>query len=188
MHASVEEKFNKGRLMLAKRNQEIAKILRLLDDVPTRTELMQYERRFAELYEEVAAKLEENRKYFNFYNTLDQRRNFLMKQVALLDSINDQFNDAMSSKKGKEAFLTQFEKIVVGMSGNLDKLKIKEKITKDKLDDCREEHQALVDKQRQYFKAVKDFQEEWFVKAPLSFIFSLAHKSLMYFFFCVPQQ
>ncbi len=144
MHASVEEKYNKARLMLAKRNQEIAKILRLLDDVPTRAELMQYERRFAELYEEVAAKLEENRKYVNMYNTLDQRKNFLMKQVTLLDSINDQFNDAMSSKKSKEAFLGQFEKIVLGMGGNLDKLKTKEKGVKDKLESVRVEHQSLV--------------------------------------------
>ncbi len=49
--------------MLAKRNLEISRIVRSLDDVPSRAELVQYERRFAELYEEVAGKLEENRKY-----------------------------------------------------------------------------------------------------------------------------
>ena len=163
MHASVEEKFNKGRSMLAKRNQEIAKILRLLDEVPTRAELMQYERRFTELYEEVASKLEENRKYVNMYNTLDQRRNFLIKQVALLDSINDQFNDAMATKKNKEMFLAQFEKIVAGMTSNKEKIQSKEKNLQEKLEAVRDEHQSLVDKQRQYFKAVKDFQEEWCV-------------------------
>jgi hypothetical protein len=160
MHASVEEKYNKGRTMLAKRNLEIAKMIRLLDDVPTRTELMQYERRFAELYEEVAAKLEENRKYVNMYNSLDQRREFLVKQVALMDSINEQFEGAMSSSKSKASFLAQFEKIVGGMANNLDKLKFKDTIVREKLESARAENQELIDGQRQYFKAVKDFQEE----------------------------
>ena len=82
---------------------------------------MQYERRFAELYEQVSSKLEENRKYIGMYNTLDQKRNFMVKQEALMDSINSQFEEAMSSKKTRPVFLGQLEKIVAGIQSNLDK-------------------------------------------------------------------
>lgn len=39
--------------LLAERNLCIASTSRLIDDVPTRTELIQYERRFAECYDQV---------------------------------------------------------------------------------------------------------------------------------------
>ena len=160
MHAAVKAKYDKGRAMLAKRNIEIARVVRMLDDVPSRAELMQYERRFAELYEEVAAKLEENRKYVGMYNTLDQKRNFMVKQVALIDSINEQFTDAMYLKKTRGTFLGQMEKIVNGIKGNLSKQESRFDIVKDKLEGLREENQSLVNNQREYFKAVKDFQDE----------------------------
>jgi len=40
---------------LAREVQEINMKLRLIDDIPTRSELIQYEKRFMELYEEVIA-------------------------------------------------------------------------------------------------------------------------------------
>ena len=42
---------------------------------------MQYERRFVELYELVAAKLIETRKYFAMYNTLDDSYNLMNNEV-----------------------------------------------------------------------------------------------------------
>ena len=50
-------------------------------DQPNRAELVQYERRFRELYQQVASKLEETKKYFNLYNTLEERKTYLGKEV-----------------------------------------------------------------------------------------------------------
>ena len=36
----------------------------------SRAELVQYERRFVEVYEQIAANLEETRRYYTKYNTL----------------------------------------------------------------------------------------------------------------------
>jgi hypothetical protein len=47
------EKYNRLRQMLAEVNLEVANSIRIIDDVPTRTELIQYERRFEELYQQV---------------------------------------------------------------------------------------------------------------------------------------
>jgi hypothetical protein len=121
MHAEMLAKYNKLRQLLATRNQAIASTSRLIDDVPSRTELIQYERRFVELYEQVAAKLEETRKYFQMYNTLDEKHKFLNKEVTLINSISDNFETAMGSKENKLSFLDQFEKIIGGVKQNLVK-------------------------------------------------------------------
>ena len=57
MYAQMQKKFNKLRKLLAKRSQEVALVSRQIDDIPTRTELLQYERRFVELYEQVSSSL-----------------------------------------------------------------------------------------------------------------------------------
>lgn len=44
------ENVNRLRLQLAKKNRVIASLTRQLDDVPGRSELTQYQRRFMELY------------------------------------------------------------------------------------------------------------------------------------------
>ena len=101
----------------------IAATSRQIDDVPTRTELIQYERRFVELYEQVASKLDETRKYFNTYNTLDDTHKFLQKEVALLNSINEGFAKSMTSRAGKENFLGQFDNIIKGVRAAAEKEK-----------------------------------------------------------------
>lgn len=67
--------------MLAEVNLEVALSVRTIDDTPTRTELIQYERRFVELYQQVTWKLDETRKYYDMYNTLDTTLSFLQKEV-----------------------------------------------------------------------------------------------------------
>ena len=81
MHFQVMDKYNKIRQLLAESNLEVANTTRIIDDIPTRTELIQYERRFAELYEQVAYKLTETRKYFALYNSLDSTLGFIQKEV-----------------------------------------------------------------------------------------------------------
>jgi hypothetical protein len=51
----VTAKYTKLRQVLAESNRTIANSIRVIDDVPSRIELIQYERRFAELYQQVGA-------------------------------------------------------------------------------------------------------------------------------------
>lgn len=81
MWQEVKAKHERGKQLLARRIREAATLRRKIDDVPTRTELIQYERRFVELYEQVAAKLGETRKYYATYNTLEQTLSFLQREV-----------------------------------------------------------------------------------------------------------
>lgn len=64
---------------------------------------------------QVAWKLEETRKYYDMYNTLDTTLNFLQKEVKLLNSISENFHEAMKSTHSKGEFSKQFETIVHGV-------------------------------------------------------------------------
>jgi hypothetical protein len=70
---------------------------------------------------QVAWKLEETRKYYDMYNTLDTTLGFLQKEVKLLNSISENFHEAMKSNHGKLEFSKQFENIVKGVEVSGDK-------------------------------------------------------------------
>ncbi|RUS75278.1 hypothetical protein EGW08_016970 [Elysia chlorotica] len=75
-----KEKLHKIRLLLAKKNREIAGLQRKIDEVPSRAELSQYQRRFLELYNQVASKHTETKQFFTLYNTLEDTKTYLNKE------------------------------------------------------------------------------------------------------------
>jgi len=160
MHAKIMFKYDKLRQMLAETNLEVSANTRVIDDIPTRTELIQYERRFSELYQQVAWKLEETKKYYAMYNTLDTSLGVMQKNVKILDSIYVNFAESMKSKDGKVEFLNQVSSITrsVGESANQQESLLKAKTTE--ADQLKIQYQELVDEQRAYYAAVKDFQAE----------------------------
>lgn len=159
-YSSDKEKLQKIRGLLARKNREIASLQRKIDEVPSRAELSQYQRRFVELYNQVAAKHKETKQFYTLYNTLDDTKMYLSKEVNLLNSILDNFSTAMASPSTREQFLSQFQRIVDGICQNkvrVEKKKQEEKMKRDQLSDT---YLDLVEKQRLYFKTVKDFKEE----------------------------
>jgi hypothetical protein len=146
MHAKVLSKYNRLRQMLAEVNLEVASSVRVIDDTPTRTELIQYERRFVELYQQVAWKLEETRKYYDIYNTLDSSLSFIQKEVKLLNSISENFAEAMRSAASKMEFSKQFDAIVKGVE---EQLKRQESVLHQK--------QQRVEEHKQIYQSVTLF-------------------------------
>ncbi|XP_027146870.1 coiled-coil domain-containing protein 93 isoform X1 [Larimichthys crocea] len=154
------EKLQKIRLLMARRNREIAILQRKIDEVPSRAELTQYQKRFIELYSQVSATHKETKQFFTLYNTLDDKKVYLEKEVNLLNSIHDNFQQAMSSSAAKDQFLRQMEQIVEGIKQNRIKMEKKKQENKMRRDQLNDEYLELLDKQRLYFKTVKDFKEE----------------------------
>ncbi|XP_029937098.1 coiled-coil domain-containing protein 93 [Myripristis murdjan] len=154
------EKLQKIRLLMARRNREIAILQRKIDEVPSRAELTQYQKRFIELYSQVSATHKETKQFFTLYNTLDDKKVYLEKEVNLLNSIHDNFQQAMSSSGAKEQFLRQMEQIVEGIKQSRIKMEKKKQENKMRRDQLNDEYLELLDKQRLYFKTVKDFKEE----------------------------
>uniref|UniRef100_A0A671T8Q6 Coiled-coil domain-containing protein 93 n=1 Tax=Sinocyclocheilus anshuiensis TaxID=1608454 RepID=A0A671T8Q6_9TELE len=153
------EKLQKIRLLMARRNREIAILRRKIDEVPSRAELTQYQKRFIELYSQVSATHKETKQFFTLYNTLDDKKVYLEKEVNLLNSIHDHFQ-AMASSGSKEQFLRQMEQIVEGIKQSRIKMEKKRQENKMRRDQLNDEYLELLDKQRLYFKTVKDFKEE----------------------------
>uniref|UniRef100_A0A1A8EPP6 Coiled-coil domain-containing protein 93 n=1 Tax=Nothobranchius korthausae TaxID=1143690 RepID=A0A1A8EPP6_9TELE len=157
---SDREKLQKIRLLMARRNREIAILQRKIDEVPSRAELTQYQKRFIELYSQVSATHKETKQFFTLYNTLDDKKVYLEKEVTLLNSIHDNFQQAMSSAAAKEQFLRQMEQIVEGIKQSRIKMEKKKQENKMRRDQLNDEYLELLDEQRLYFKTVKDFKEE----------------------------
>ena len=161
-YASELSKLSKMRAALAQSNQAIARTQRLIDDNPTRAELLQFERRFVELYALVAAKLSETKKYYALYNTLREVWGYLGNEKSLLESIIGQYPAAARSRQGKEAFVANMDGVLTGVRKQKDvKDREAEKESKAR-DDLQARYAALTEKQRAYFHAVKAFQEECF--------------------------
>ncbi|CAI5762583.1 Coiled-coil domain-containing protein 93 [Podarcis lilfordi] len=154
------EKLQKIRLLLARRNREIAILQRKIDEVPSRAELTQYQKRFIELYGQVSATHKETKQFFTLYNTLDDKKVYLEKEVNLLNSIHDNFQQAMASSGARDQFLRQMEQIVEGIKQNRMKMEKKKQENKMRRDQLNDEYLELLEKQRLYFKTVKEFKEE----------------------------
>uniref|UniRef100_A0A7N4NX69 Coiled-coil domain-containing protein 93 n=1 Tax=Sarcophilus harrisii TaxID=9305 RepID=A0A7N4NX69_SARHA len=159
-HKTEKEKLQKIRLLLARRNREIAILQRKIDEVPSRAELTQYQKRFIELYSQVSATHKETKQFFTLYNTLDDKKVYLEKEISLLNSIHENFQQAMASSAARDQFLRQMEQIVDGIKQNRMKLEKKKQENKMRRDQLNDEYLELLEKQRLYFKTVKEFKEE----------------------------
>ncbi|XP_050450867.1 coiled-coil domain-containing protein 93 [Cataglyphis hispanica] len=148
------------RLQLAKKNRIIASLMRQMDDVPGRSELTQYQRRFMELYNQVSAKHKETKQYYTLYNTLDDTKLYISKELSLLNSIQDNYNEAMASSSGKEQFLKQFETIVAGVKRNKGMVEKRCTDEKNRRDALSRQLVILIEQQRKYVAAVRQLTIE----------------------------
>ncbi len=154
-------KHGKIRALLAAKNRDLALILRRLEDVPVRGELIQYERRFVELYGTMAAKSEETKKLFVTYNVLADTKTFLTKETTIVNSISETFAQIDPKKKGgADKLLQSMDDIVGSVKGNFVKLEGKHAAEKAQQTVLAEKLGQLTERQRAYFKAVSDFQAE----------------------------
>ncbi|XP_049960119.1 coiled-coil domain-containing protein 93 isoform X1 [Schistocerca serialis cubense] len=154
------ERVQKLRLLLAKRNRSIAALQRQLDEVPGRAELAQYQRRFLELYNQVAAKHKETKQFYTLYNTFDDTKLYTSKELTLLNSILDNYTEAMSSPAGKEQFMKQFDAIVEGIKQNKAKVERRRAEERQRRDRLSQTLLGLVDQQRRYVAAVRQLTIE----------------------------
>jgi len=158
LHVAEDGKAAQMRRLVGQKGREIAQLHRQVDDIPTSAELMQYERRFRELYSQVAAKLEETKKFYALYNTLEEKKGFLAKEVSLLNSIHENYTKAAAGNKDR--IVESVEGILKGVQQSLAKVEQRLKEALNARDGMNVKEQKLVAQQRTYFKLVKDYQAE----------------------------
>lgn len=159
-HADVTSKHRRLRTMLARRSREVARLHRVLDDVPSRGELLQYEKRFLELFEEINATREEIDKRFAAYNFYNEERKLQAQEGELVASVHSSFVPAMRSASGQRQFLEQASRFVESARTLAQKQTVQLDKRRARRDAKAVERDALADSQRAYFRAVKQLQQQ----------------------------
>lgn len=96
------------RLQLAKKNRAVTRfelklnnyiilkfnisLQRQLDNVPDNVELAQYQKRFIELYNQISTKHKDTKQMYALFNTLNDTHLYIDKELTLLNSIYDNYN------------------------------------------------------------------------------------------------
>jgi arsenate reductase-like glutaredoxin family protein len=159
-HAEASERHRKIRMMLARRNREISRVQRLLDDVPSRSELLQYEKRFTDLFEEINSTRGEIAKQFAAYNFQNEERKLLDQELKLISSIQSSFKVAMASSAGQQQFLDQSGSFLTSTKELAARHTKKLMERRTERDELVVECDSMADKQRAYFRAVKQLQAQ----------------------------
>ncbi|ONK80623.1 uncharacterized protein A4U43_C01F19900 [Asparagus officinalis] len=153
------------RLHLAKKElgaklQAVLSLKRQYDAVPAQTELIQYERRVSELYSQIQEKHRQTRKHYDTYNALLDIKDLMLKETSLLNSIDSQFQDAMSSTIGRSKLVDSMEVIVKGSKQKLEKAQLALLAEQRICNSLKEKHASAVGEQRYFSSLLKAFQEE----------------------------
>jgi hypothetical protein len=160
LHAAELKKWAKIRAAVAAKARELMMIQRKIDEVPTRQELLQFERRFTELYDQVQNKQEETRRHYQTYNTLKEAIEYSDREIEILESMHTQIAEqgVLKNTAYADAFKTSMQRTLGGVLKMLEKKQLlfeQNKTNKEALDAKLLEQ---VEKQRKHFKAVKDLQ------------------------------
>ena len=158
LHVAESNKASQMRRLVGQKGREIASLHRQVDDIPTSAELMQYERRFRELYQQVASKLEETKKFYGLFNTLEEKKGYLSKEVSLLNSIHENYTKAAHGNKDRIA--DSVEDLLKNVQHSLQKVETRLSQASSSRNAAQSRYDKLIEKQRKYFQLVKDYQVE----------------------------
>uniref|UniRef100_M4BGA0 Uncharacterized protein n=1 Tax=Hyaloperonospora arabidopsidis (strain Emoy2) TaxID=559515 RepID=M4BGA0_HYAAE len=160
MHAQMALKHKELKHAAAQRTRAVYRKLKQIDEIPSRIELVQYEKRFVELYDEVALTLDETRKYYCVYNTLKTTHDILEKKISLINSISENFEVAMDSKTATQAFFVQVENIIENVQGLVRKQQAARDDFQSNVDILDSKYQLVLEHDRMYTNAIHEFQKE----------------------------
>jgi hypothetical protein len=145
---------------LSSKTRAIALVRRKMDEIPSRRELQQYQKHFLELYEQMALRFTETRQYYNTFNTLQDRRDLLQRELNVLNQIQENYAAAMKNKTAKTKFAENLTAIADQVAKSFEKAKDKFKEEKDKSNLLDDQYSKSVEKERAYYAAAKAFQAE----------------------------
>ncbi|KAF3447202.1 hypothetical protein FNV43_RR12382 [Rhamnella rubrinervis] len=161
-HLSSElvEEVNSARKELAANLKAILAVKRQLDNVPSQLELIQYERRFSELYVHIQGKHQQTQKYYDTYNALLEIKELMLKEISLLNSISSQFQDAITTTAGRMKLIDSMEGIVKSSQQKLEKVQLGLQDDHKVCDALKEKYSAAIAEQRHLYTLLKAFQGE----------------------------
>ncbi|KAK0572548.1 hypothetical protein LWI29_033328 [Acer saccharum] len=154
------QKLDSAKRELAAKLREILSVKRKLGDLPSHSELIQYERRFSELYVQIQEKHQQTQKFYATYNALLEIKELMLKETSLLNSISSQFQDAITSTAGRMKLIDSMEKIVKGSQQKLEKVQLGLREEQKACDALKERYTTSIAEQRRCHSLLIAFQEE----------------------------
>lgn len=154
------EKLNAAKKELAARLRAVMSVKWKLGEVPTQSELIQYERGFSDVNDHIQEKHQQTRKYYATYNTLLEIKELMLKETSLLNSISSQFQDAITTTNGCTKLIASMEGIVKGSQQKLQKVELGLQEEQKVSDALKKRYAAAMAEQRRCYSLLKAFQEE----------------------------
>ncbi|TXG62093.1 hypothetical protein EZV62_013456 [Acer yangbiense] len=152
------QKLDSAKRELAAKLREILSVKRKLGDLPSHSELIQYERRFSELYVQIQEKHQQTQKFYATYNALLEIKELMLKETSLLNSISSQFQDAITSTAGRMKLIDSMEKIAKGSQQKLEKVQLGLREEQKACDALKERYTTSIAEQRRCHSLLKAFQ------------------------------
>merc|ERR1711972_349176 len=135
---------------------------------PTRSELLQYEKRFVELYNVTNDRLKETKKYFHLYNSLNDSNESMQNEVNLLQKIQTEFPKRSRTAEDRTAFIEALEKMINSLKSNTENAQNKLETVKKEKEQQSAAYNELLNYQRKYYGKVKEFQNACNLNAQLT--------------------
>ncbi|XP_065850177.1 uncharacterized protein [Euphorbia lathyris] len=158
--AAAVEKLDSTKEDLAAWLRAVLSVKQQIDNVPTQSELIQYERRFSELNVHIQEKHRQTRKYYATYNALLEIKELMLKETSLLNSISSQFQNAIASTDGHMKLIDSMDAIVKGSQQKLQKVEVGLQEEQKSCDALKKRYAAAMAEQRRCYSLLKAFQEE----------------------------
>ncbi|XP_068312385.1 uncharacterized protein [Pyrus communis] len=153
-------KIDLAKMELAPRLRALLAVQRRIVEVPSQSELVQYEYRLSELNAQIQGKLQQTRKYYATYNALLEIKELILKETSLLNSLSSQFQEASSTTDGRMKLVSSMEGIIRGSQQKLRKVQLGLQEEQKVCDSLKEKYVAANAEQRHCYSLLKAFQEE----------------------------
>lgn len=159
-YARMEDRLGDLSCRIGDKTRSIHILRQRIDQVPCQLEVLQYEKRYSELSDEVALHLEETRKYYATYNTLKKKLEFLVKETTLIGSVSVQVDEVAASKSAQISLLEQLDVVAHNIHETIQRHQTVLALRQAEIDTLEHRFQILQQKEHAYVAAIREFQKE----------------------------
>ena len=126
--------------------------------MPTNIELSQFNKRLVELFDSLNFKSDENRKYFNLYNTVQDTKQLFTQEFNYLQEIAKTYKASAGNKKAKEVLLHNLQNILKVTSANVQKSLNELEGIRGQYRSIQAKFDANISEEKEHFKRIKEFE------------------------------
>ncbi|KAK5986864.1 hypothetical protein GCK32_003877 [Trichostrongylus colubriformis] len=155
----MKEKLAAERLRLAEVNQRLVRLSYELDNIPTDSEMAQYQQRLVELYNEMGSKNRQTKQYITLHNTLLDVRDFTKKDIEMLSKIEEVLPLA-KKESYRDSFIDTLNTFYRGAEAAYRKVTCRTTALMEEKTRLTAEYNEMNDQRREFSRLVERMKEE----------------------------